>query len=54
VDCEVCGTAICESPNLEKDALLLKTTYQHWVERGIDQGQDRPGKETSLIGSMED
>lgn len=33
VDWGVSGTAICESPNLEEDAILLKNTYQQLCNR---------------------
>ncbi len=33
-DYEVKGLVICESPNLEKDALLLKETYDNLVRKG--------------------
>jgi deoxyribonuclease-4 len=33
-DYEVKGLVICESPNLEEDALLLKETYQRLLKAG--------------------
>ena len=35
VDFKVGGILICESPNLEGDALLLQDTYRHWLEQDI-------------------
>jgi deoxyribonuclease-4 len=32
-DWRVSGTVICESPNLEEDALLLQATYHNWLEQ---------------------
>jgi deoxyribonuclease-4 len=39
-DCNVSGTAICESPNLETDALLLQHAYAGARRRGLGPKRD--------------
>jgi deoxyribonuclease-4 len=44
-DCDAKGLVICESPNLEEDALLLKTTYE-----GLAKGRQSSSRTSNVSG----